>query len=129
MDKDRILRRALWATFGFNLVGAFIFAFPASSLAKLAGLPVDVPVLYRGIVALFVTLFAGAYAWVAMQPVMSQAFVAFGAIGKASVFVLALVLWTASAASPLTVMAFGGDLGFAVLFAWCLAGRTRPTDS
>lgn len=118
MKRDELLRRALWATVGFNLLGAFVFAFPASPLARVAGLPVEVPLLYRGIVALFVLLFAGAYAWVAMQPVISRPFVAFAAIGKASVFVLALALWMASAASALTVVAFTGDLAFAALFAW-----------
>jgi hypothetical protein len=126
MDRDSLVRRALWATVGFNLLGAFIFGFPASPAARLAGLPLEVPALYRGVAAVFILLFAGAYAWVALQPVVSRPFVAFAAIGKASVFVLALALWMASTTSALTVLAFGGDLAFAALFTWWLVVTSAP---
>ena len=121
MDRDTIMRRALTATVPFNLVAALMFAFPAS-LGQLAGLPVPVPSFYAAMLTLFVVLFAGAYAWLARQPVIDRPLVAFLAIGKASVFVLVLVWWMLGAASGLSVIAGAGDLAFAAIFFWWLSG-------
>ena len=93
MSREHVLRPALWTAAFFNLAGAYPFAFPASSLGQFAGLPADVPVVYRAMTALFVLLFGGAYAWLAMQPTINRPFVAFGAIGKAAAFMTVVVLW------------------------------------
>ncbi len=122
MDRERILRRALGTSAVFNAVGAMLFAFPAGVFGDLAGLPGAVPAVYRGLTALFVLLFGGAYAWLAVQPAINRPFVAFGAIGKASAFFLVLVLWIAGELPARGVMMISGDLAFAALFAWCLAG-------
>ena len=55
MDKDRVVRRALWASVPFNLGGALIFAFP-DSFGRLANLPGPVPPLYRASLALLIAL-------------------------------------------------------------------------
>jgi hypothetical protein len=138
MDRDRLLHRALAVAAVFNLGGAVLFAFPASGLGAVAGLPPDVPVAYRAMTALFILLFGGAYAWLAAQETIDRPFVAFGAIGKASAFLVVLLLWLAGEAAAQSVALISGDLLFAALFAWCLvvapasvqaaAARARSRD-
>jgi hypothetical protein len=122
MNREVLLRRALWLAALFNLAGAAMFAFPASIFGALGGLPPDVPVLYRAFVALFVLLFGGAYAWQAQHRPIIKPFVAFGAIGKTGAFLLMVALWLCGEAKVSGVILLGGDLGFAAFFAWCLAG-------
>ena len=117
---SQLLRRALWVAAALNVGGAFLFAFPASSLGQLAGLPTVVPVAYRAFTALFILLFAGAYAWLANQPSINRPFVVFGAIGKASAFFVVLLLWLTAEASTRSVLAISGDLVLAGLFTWGL---------
>ena len=125
MSREHVLRPALWTAAFFNLAGATPFAFPASSLGQFAGLPTDVPVIYRAMTALFVLLFGGAYAWLAMQPIIDRPFVAFGAIGKAAAFGVVVMLWLSGAVAAGGVLAMVGDILLALVFAWCLLDRRR----
>jgi len=97
MDKDRWMRRALWCSAFFNLRGALLFAFPASFAGHVVGLPPDVPPdvpsIYRALLAMFVVLFAGAYAWLAVQEEIDRPLVAFSAIGKAIAVLTVSVFW------------------------------------
>ncbi len=121
MEKDIAIRRALWCSVAFNLMGALMFLFPEGPLGRLVGMPVPVPPLYNSTVALFIVLFGVAYAWLARSPVIDRASVAFGAIGKASFFFLVLSFWISGAAPGLMVLAASGDLMFAAFFArWLL---------
>lgn len=124
MDRDPFFRRVLWTSAAFNLGGALLFAFPAS-LGQVVGLPAEVPGIYRAFVALFVVLFGGSYAWLAAQPTIDRAFVAFAAIGKASAFALILLFWIAGEGSLRGVAAGAGDLVFAGIFAWWLGQTAR----
>lgn len=119
MTPDRLIRRALWASVPFNLGGALLFAFPAS-LGRLAGLPGPGPRLYTASLALLVALFAVAYAWLARQPRVERAFVAFAALGKTGFFVVVLACWLLGEVPAQTVVAVSGDLAFAAVFAWWL---------
>ncbi|REK18906.1 MAG: hypothetical protein DWQ37_03625 [Planctomycetota bacterium] len=127
MNREPLLRTLLWLATVFNTVAAYVFAFPASSLGELAGMPADAPPLYRAATALFVELFGLAYAWLAYHRPLIRPMVAFGALGKASAFVLVAVLWLTGHASPSLVALGTGDLLFAALFAWCLLGLS-PTE-
>ena len=120
MNKDRVLRRALWFSAPYNVGGAALFAFPSSLFGQFAGLPTSVPPLYSTLLGFFVLLFGGAYAWLAMQGEIDRPLVAFAAIGKAGVFTLILVLWIVGSAPPRGVLAASGDLVLAVIFAWYL---------
>jgi hypothetical protein len=122
---DVVVRRALWATAVFNLLGALMFAFPASLPGRLTGLPADVPVIYRAMVALFIVLFAGMYAWLARAAVIDRPMVAFAAIGKASAFGMVALLWRVGLAAGMGVVALSGDLAFATVFAWWLWAGPR----
>jgi hypothetical protein len=86
MDKDEWFRRTLWLSVVYNLGGAFLFAFPSSALARLTGLPDPVAPVYCALRAFFVALFAGAYAWLAVQQDIDRPLVAFSAIGKGGAF-------------------------------------------
>ena len=130
MDREHALRRILWAAAVFNAGGAISFGFPESFSGRLMALPAVVPPLYRAFAALFVLLFGGAYAWTAWRTPLFRPFVAFGAIGKTAAFATGLLVWVAGACAGMTVLALGGDLVFAALFCWGLAGvREGPIAS
>jgi len=120
--RDNFLRRALWASVPFNIGGGLAIAFPSSAVGRLAGLPPDVPAVYRFALALFVFLFGGVYAWLAMQPRFDRPMVALAALGKGGFFALMLVLWFAGDASGPATLTAAGDLGFAAIFTWWLLG-------
>ena len=122
MNRDRVVRRALWISVVYNSGGALLFAFPSSSLGRLAGLPSPVPPIYSTLVALFVALFAGLYGWLAMQPKIDRPMVALGAIGKAGAFSSMVALWGFGELRALVVLAGTGDLILAAIFIWWLLG-------
>jgi len=124
MAKTTFIRRILWISAVFNLGGSVLFAFPASALGQFAGLPAEVPVLYRAFVTVFVLLFGGMYAWLAMQAVIHRPMVAFAAIGKSSAFVLMCALWLAGEATLRSVQVITGDLLLAAAYLHWLR-RTR----
>lgn len=113
------MRYALWASALFNLGGAFLFAFP-DSLGQLAGFPGHVPRVYSALLALFVILFGGAYAWLARQPRIDRPLVALAALGKAGAFAVVLAFWVLGDVPVRSVLAMSGDLMFALVFGWWL---------
>jgi len=115
------MRSTLWASVVYNLGGTLLFVFP-SSLGRLAGLPAPVPRVYTALLAVFVALFGGAYAWLARQPRIDRPLVAMAALGKAGVFAVILVCWLLGEAPGRGVLSVSGDLAFAAVFAWWLLG-------
>lgn len=109
-------RRILWLSALTNVGGALLFALPASPLGQLAGLPADVPLLYRAFVTLFVLIYGGMYAWLAVQPVIHRPMVALAAIGKSSAFALVLLLWLVGEASAKSLALLAADLALAALY-------------
>ena len=124
-DKDRLMRGALWFSVIYNLCGAFLFALPTSTPAQLAGFPPGVPPVYRALLAFFVILFGGAYAWLARQAVIDRPLVALSAFGKAGVFSIILIFWLLGLAPAGGVLAATGDLILACIFAWWLLKQGR----
>jgi len=118
--KSGVLTISLWLALAFNLFAAAVLAFPESAPGQLAALPVDVPVLYRVLAAWLVALFGLAYGWLALQSQLDRSLLAFGAIGKGSVFVLALGMWLSAAVPSQTVVLAAGDLAFAAFWFWFL---------
>jgi len=129
MDREATLRRILWAAAVFNAGGAVSFGFPESFSGRLMALPAAVPALYRAFTAVFVLLFGGAYAWTAWRTPLFRPFVAFGAIGKTAAFATGLLVWIAGACPGMTVLVLGGDLVFAALFCWGLAGARETVTA
>jgi hypothetical protein len=125
MRPDTIVRRALGLSVPFNLAAACVLGFPRSALGQFAHVPAEVPPLYRALVALFLALFAGAYAWLCVQKEIDRAFVAFAAIGK-SLAVLALVtLWLEGVGPAPVAAASMGDLVLAAIFSWWLISQRQ----
>ena len=124
MNRDLLMRRALWTTAVFNVGGALLFLFP-DSLGRMAGLPAPVPGVHATLLASFVLLFGGAYAWLARQPTIDRPMVAMTAVGKTAAFVIAVGFWTMGDLPATTVMAASGDLVFAAIFVWWLLGDGR----
>jgi hypothetical protein len=125
---DKFIRGVLWASAVFNLAGAMLFAFPESAISQFAGLPVPVPTFYAALLAEFIILFGGSYAWLALQPSINRPLLAFGAIGKTGAFLLVAVLWLVGEAPARGVLAITGDLIFACLFfGWLFWPRNEPT--
>jgi hypothetical protein len=120
MQQETTFRRVLWASALFNLGGGLLFAFPSSLPSQLVGLPTPVPAVYSTLLALFIILFGGAYAWLALQPTIDRPMVAFSAIGKAAAFFTLFGFWLAGEAPARSVLAILGDLIFAGLFFWWL---------
>ena len=116
MPTLKTMRLILWVAAVFNLIAALTFAFPGA-LGQFIGLPAQVPPLYAALVALFVLLFSGSYAWLAMQPVIHRQLLCFGAIGKTMAFVAAFVFWIFGEISGLLFLMGCGDLVFAAIFA------------
>ncbi len=125
---DALMRRILVVSAVFNLGGAILFAFP-DSVGQLAGLPSAVPVVYRVLLALFVVLFGGAYAWLSWQPRIDRPMVAFSAIGKASAFFATAACWLVGAAPGIAVLAITGDLALAALFTWWLLAASPASSA
>jgi len=124
MNDDLFMRRVLLLSAGFNVLGGLLFAFPNFPTGRLAGLPSDVPGLYRATVFLFIVLFGAMYAWLARRPRIDRPMVAFGAIGKASFFALVLLFWSAGALPGRSVWVTSGDAVLAGVFAlWLYTSR------
>jgi hypothetical protein len=81
------------------------------------------------LLAVFVMLFGIAYAWLARQRIIDRALVAFSALGKTSVFAVVLVFWILGDLPGRGVLAAVGDLVFAGIFVWWLAGSSAVSIS
>lgn len=125
MHPDHVLRRALWATAGFNALGALAFGWPAT-FGQLAGLPAEAPVVYRAALGFLVALLGATYAWLALQPRIDRPLIGFAMFGKAGFFVVVVLCWLAGEAPLLGVVTAAGDLAFAALFAWWLLAGDEP---
>lgn len=130
LNKDKVMRAALWGSVPYNLGAAIVSTFPASTLAQLEGFPVPGHPIYGVLLAVFALLFGAAYAWLAMQPVIARPLVFLAAVGKLSVFLVVVVFWLSGAVSWHLVLASSGDFLFGVIFCWWLIGAQQvvPRD-
>jgi hypothetical protein len=103
-----------------------LFALPASALGRMAGMPAATPPLYCALVALFLTLFAGAYAWLALQASISRPLLTFLAIGKSLAFFTFILLWLLSLGPANAALGSIGDALLAGVFAWWLIFSDEP---
>jgi hypothetical protein len=121
VDRDRVMRRALWTSCVANLVAAGGFAFP-DTLGRLAGFPGGGPRLYTTTLAVLVALFGLTYGWLASQPRIDRPLVVFSAIGKTSFVAVAFGCWLLGEVTGQGMLMASGDLVFAAIFAWWLVG-------
>ncbi|MDP3857133.1 MAG: hypothetical protein Q8Q73_05130 [Stagnimonas sp.] len=126
----RLLRFGLGLGAAANFGVAALLLVPDSAAGQLAGLPsASVPILYASLLALFVALFGGVYAWLAAQVEINRPVLALGAIGKALAFILGIVLWLAGSTSARWTGLMVGDLLLAALFAAWLWQHRQPGPS
>jgi hypothetical protein len=119
MRKAVLLRRALWVTAFFNAGGALLFFFP-HSVGQLVPMPLPAPILYSWFCAVVIAMFAGVYAWLALQDAPSRPFLVVSAIGKIAFFVICLVSWLTGESSGRVVAIASLDPVFAAIFLYCL---------
>jgi hypothetical protein len=119
MTRAVVLRRALWATALFNAGGAPLFFFPAS-FSQLVQMPLPGPILYAWFSGAIVAIFAGVYAWLALQDTPSRPFLVVGAMGKIAFFAVCVVSWVSSESVARVVAIASLDLVFAAIFLYCL---------
>lgn len=122
------MRAVLWIGAAFNFGAALMLAFP-DSIGSFSGLPGSGPLFYRWLIVLFVALFGGAYAWMAMQPQICRPLVALAAMGKTGVFVVSVVCWQIGDLPARSLPPAIGDLAFAVVFAWWLRASRDQAPS
>jgi hypothetical protein len=127
-NSETLFRRVLWAGAAFNAFAALMLAFP-DRIGSFTGLPATGPLFYRWMLVLFVTLFGGAYAWLAMQPNICRPLVAMAAIGKTGVLVVSVVCWLLGDIPTESLPPAVVDLAFAGVFAWWLLATRGQTKS
>ena len=118
---EKWFRNALFATSVVNMLGAALFV-PANTFGRdLLGLPAPVPALYLWIIASWIAGFGVAYFWKALSQTHDRLFIAIGAFGKLTFFLILAVEWAAGTI-PLTAAAGGlWDLVIGALFVVWLA--------
>ena len=127
MLTDRMIRRSIWATVPYHFVGAWIFGVPKSWPGRLVGLP-PTPPIYAWNLGFLIALFGLAYAWMASQPKINRPMLAFSAVAKIGVFVVAAILAATGSIRFLLLLAVLGDLIFGSLWlAWLAKGDSAPT--
>ena len=82
-------------------------------------MPAEVPILYRALTGYLVALLGVAYGWLAAAPRPHREFIAFGAFGKAGVFLLATLLWFGDEiGTELLIIASGDGVFAAIWLTW-----------
>lgn len=120
------MRRALSLSAPYNFGAAVLLAFPGWLPAQWAGLPSPVPLVDRLLLAMFVALFGGAYAWLAARPVIDRPLVGFATIGKTAVCIIVVALWLVGDLPARVLLTVSGDAVFAVIFyRWLLNSPPR----
>jgi hypothetical protein len=113
------LRPVLWVGVAFNAAIAILLAFPGR-LDVLSVLPPLDSDFYRWMLVWFVLVFSATYAWMALQPRVAEAMLGLASLGKAGVFVVALVFWLRGDVAGRTLAVTGIDLAFSIWFMLCL---------
>ncbi|MGJ8669967.1 MAG: hypothetical protein ACSHXK_10810 [Oceanococcus sp.] len=121
MISTKIIRTTLWLSVPFNFIGAGLLFFSGSVLSQLFGLPAEVPLFYSATLCFIISLFGLVYGWLALQDEILAPLLVVGAIGKAAVFVIALIGCFLGDVAPQFVALTSADMAFALLwFAWLL---------
>ncbi len=120
-SRDRILRGALWATVALNVLGAIIFALPALGRSSPL-LPVAVPPYFAAQIGFTIALFAGVYAWLALQPQFNRPLIVVGGLGKLGFFTVTAAYALAGEVPVAMALNATPDLVFAGIFLWWALG-------
>jgi hypothetical protein len=123
-SRDRVLRIALWATAALNVLGAVIFGLPALGRPSPL-LPMEVPPYFAAQIGFTIALFAGVYAWLALQPTFHRPLIVVGGLGKLGFFALTAAYAVAGEVPVGMALNATPDLIFAGIFLWWARGAGR----
>ena len=119
MTRDRFFRAALIVGACFNFFMATAIVFP-HSIGRFADLPRSESHFFSWLVAMFVALFGGVYAYLSRNPIIDRSLIVLAVIGKTGVFLVALACLLLGELSPGAFAPAVADLIFAVVFLWWL---------
>jgi hypothetical protein len=123
-SRDRILRGSLWATAALNVLGTIVFALPAFGQPSPL-LPMAVPPYFAAQIGFTIALFAGVYAWLALQPTFHRPLIVVGGLGKLGFFALTAAYAVAGEVPVGMALNATPDLIFAGIFLWWAGGAGR----
>lgn len=123
--RENVIRITLRLSFVFNLVAAYMVAFPGTILAQFAGFSLSSSALHTGLAALMVAALGLAYGWMAQQPVINRPMLAFGGLVKGSAFTMFAIQWFFDAVTARFVLFAAADIVFAIIWLGWLV-KTRP---
>ncbi len=123
-SRDRVLRGALWATAALNVLGTIVFALPALGYPSPL-LPVVVPPCFAAQIGFTIALFAGVYAWLALQPQLHRPLIVVGGLGKLGFFAVTAAYAFAGEVPVGMALNATPDLVFAGIFLWWARGAGR----
>lgn len=115
MNGNRYFRAVLVVGAGFNFFMALVILFP-NTIGRFADLPRSESRFFSWLLALFVALFGGVYAYLSRTPVIERSLITLAVIGKTGVFLVALACLLLGDLSPRAFAPAIGDLIFAVIF-------------
>lgn len=124
LTRTTIMRGALTVGAVYNWAAALMLLLPGS-LGRLLDLPAPGSWFYVWMLAFFIGLFGGVYAWQAWRPVIDRPIIAVAIVGKIGVFAVAALAWLATEISFAVVVLMIGDLLFAIVFLWWYVGARR----
>jgi hypothetical protein len=114
LKSNQLLQLALWITVPINATGAVIFSTPA--LRQLIGLPLPTHPFYGLLIGVWIGLFSLGFLNLALSKRYDRTFLAVGAFGKLSFFVLAVVYFFQSELGVLALLASSIDAVLAGIF-------------
>jgi len=126
-SRDRVLRGALWATAALNVLGTIVFALPALGRSSPL-LPMAVPPYFAAQIGFTIALFAGVYAWLALQPTFHRPLIVVGGLGKRGFFTVTAAYVFAGEVPVGMALNATPDLVFAGIFLWWARGAGRAVD-
>lgn len=92
MISEKLLRRTLYFTVAYNLMGFFTFLMP-ETFGGTAGLPTSVPFLYTGFIASNILLFGLVGLWQARRPMLDAPVLTIFGLSKVVFCLLMLISW------------------------------------
>jgi|GEM_PF-1048322 len=130
MNGEKLIRTTLAASFLFNLVAAYMLAFPTSYLAGLAGFTISNSPMHTALATLMVVALGGSYGWMALQEKINLPILTFGALVKGSAFITFFVQWMFDAVSARLVAFAVVDIVLAWLWLnWVIKQHSAPPKS
>ncbi len=118
---ERVLRRTLYFTFFYNLMGFATFLAP-ERFGKLAGLPAGIPFLFTGFIAFNILLFGFVGLWQARRAELDPPVLVIFGISKITFCALMGISWLIGQVAPAGFLMSLVDLAMGVIF--LLGART-----